>query len=181
MECFDLSEVIIITQSIEPHNLLKVIVICLIMKVCIGGTFDILHQGHRTLIDKAFEVAGTHGSVFIGIATGELLQQKNDVKPLNERKRSIKQYLSSKGVLDQAIIQPITNKYGPLLEEDFDVIVVSPETVKTAEEINRKRKSTGKKPVEIIQIPFVLANDNKTISSSRIKKGEIDKEGKILE
>jgi pantetheine-phosphate adenylyltransferase len=151
------------------------------MKVCIGGTFDILHQGHKTLIDKAFEIAGSQGSVFIGITTEELLKQKNDVKPLDERKMSIKQYLSNKGVLDQAIIQSITDKYGPLLDEDFDVIVVSPETVKTAEEINRKRKKTGKKTVEIIQIPFVLANDNKPISSSRIKKGEIDKEGKILE
>ena len=150
------------------------------MKVCIGGTFDILHQGHKTLIEKAFEIAGTHGSVFIGVATGELLQQKNDVKPLDERKKSIERYLSNKGVLDQAIIQSITDKYGPLLDEDFDVIVVSPETVKTAEEINRKRKSNGKKPVEIIQIPFVLANDKKPISSSRIKKGEIDKEGNIL-
>jgi len=151
------------------------------MRVCIGGTFDILHKGHKKLIDKAFEIAGSQGSVFIGITTEEPLKQKNDVKPLDERKKSIERYLSNKEVLDQATIQPITDKYGPLLDEDFDVIVVSPETVKTAEEINRKRKNTSKKPVEIIQIPFVLANDNKPISSSRIKKGEIDKEGNILE
>lgn len=151
------------------------------MKVCIGGTFDVLHKGHKTLIDKAFEIAGTHESVFIGITIEELLKQKNDVKPIEERKKSIEQYLTNKGILNQAIIQPITDKYGPLLKEDFDAIVVSPETVETAKEINRKRESTGKKPVKIIQIPFVLANDNKPISSSRIKKGEIDKEGKILE
>jgi len=151
------------------------------MRVCIGGTFDILHKGHKKLIDKAFEIAGTPGSVFIGIAMGELLKQKNDVKTLEDRKKSIERYLSNKGVLHQAIIQPITDKYGPLLKEDFDAIVVSPETVETAKEINKKRKKTGKKPVKIIQIPFVLANDNKLISSSRIKKGEIDKEGNILE
>ena len=151
------------------------------MRVCIGGTFDMFHQGHKTLIDKAFEIAGHHGSVFIGIATAKLLKQKNNVKPIEERKKSIEQYLTNKGILNQAIIQPITDKYGPLLKEDFDVIVVSPETVETAKEINRKRESNGKKPVKIIQIHFVLANDNKPISSSRIKKGEIDKEGNILE
>ena len=43
------------------------------MKVCIGGTFNPLHKGHKLLIDKAFEVAGKQGSVFIGITTGEIV------------------------------------------------------------------------------------------------------------
>ena len=67
-----------------------------------------------------------------------------------------------------------------MLYDDYDVIVVSPETFSTAEEINSKRIKLGHKPLEIIKIPFVLAEDGKPISSSRIYSKEIDIEGNIL-
>ncbi len=47
-----------------------------IMKVVLGGTFDIIHKGHKKLIDKAFETASENGSVFIGVSTGDLLNCK---------------------------------------------------------------------------------------------------------
>ena len=150
------------------------------MRVCIGGTFNTLHKGHKLLIDKAFEVAGIRGSVFIGITTGEILSGKNDVKPMIERKKSIEKYLSKKGFINRAVIEPIKDKYGPSIEEEFDAIVVSPETINTAEDINKKRNKIKKKPLKIIQIPFVLAENGAPISSSRIKKMEIDEYGNIL-
>jgi pantetheine-phosphate adenylyltransferase len=150
------------------------------MRVCIGGTFNILHKGHKQLIDKAFETAGIRGSVFIGITTGESTSGKKDVKPMMNRKASIEQYLSKREFINRATIGPIEDKYGPSVKEEFDAIVVSPETVNTAKEINKKRKRLNKKPLKIIQIPFVLAEDNKPISSSRIKKKEIDEYGNIL-
>ncbi|GAG57612.1 unnamed protein product [marine sediment metagenome] len=97
-----------------------------------------------------------------------------------ERKTSIEQYLSKKGFIDRATIGPIEDKYGPSVKEEFDAIVVSPETVNTAKEINKKRKRLKKKPLKIVQIPFVLAEDNVPISSSRIKKREINEHGNIL-
>ncbi len=150
------------------------------MRVCIGGTFNILHKGHKLVIDKAFETAGIRGSVFIGITTGENLIGKKDVKSMIKRKRSIEQYLSKKGFINRATIEPIEDKFGPSVEEEFDAIVVSPETLNTAKEINKKRKRLNKKQLKIIQIPFVLAEDNIPISSTRIKKKEIDEHGNIL-
>jgi len=150
------------------------------MRVCIGGTFNILHKGHKTLISKAFEVAGIGGSVFIGLTTEEITKRKKDLKTFEQREKAIIDYLSEKKLSNHVIIKPIKDKYGPSIEKEFDAIVVSPETVKTAEEINRKRKKIGKKPLKIIQIQFVLAEDGIPVSSSRIKKGEIDADGRIL-
>ena len=150
------------------------------MKVCVGGTFNILHSGHKLLINKAFETAGTEGSVFIGLTSRELTKNKRNVKSLEERKKTLERYLSKRGFLDRAVIKPITDKYGPSIDEEFDTIIVSPGTIKTAEEINYKRRKKGKKPLKIIQIPFVLAEDGVPISSSRIKNKEIDANGKIL-
>jgi len=138
------------------------------MRVCIGGTFDTLHKGHELLIDKAFQTAGKQGSVFIGITTGEIPKTKGNIKSFEERKKTIEQYLLKK------------DKYGPSIRDEFDAIVISPETKPTAEEINDKRRQNMKKPLKIVQIPFVLANDGAPISSSRIKKKEIDENGRIL-
>lgn len=150
------------------------------MKVCIGGTFDILHKGHKSLIDKALEVAGKDGYVFIGLTRGRITKRKKDLKPFEQRKKAIIDYLSEKKLPNHVVIKPIKDKYGPSVEKEFDAIVISPETMKTAKEINRKRKKIGRKPLKIIQIQFVLAEDGIPVSSSRIKKNEIDVDGRIL-
>ncbi len=85
-----------------------------------------------------------------------------------------------KECIDRATIKPIKDKYGPSIRGEFDAIVISPETKPTAEEINDKRRQNMKKPLKIVQIPFVLANDGAHISSSRIRKKEIDENGRIL-
>jgi cytidyltransferase-like protein len=150
------------------------------MNVCLGGTFFPLHKGHKVLLKKAFQVAGPKGSVFIGITSTAMAKKKGTFASFEKRKKIIEQFLSDKKVLKQAIIQPISDKFGPTLQGDFDAIVVSPETKPTAEEINRGRKLLGKKPLRIIVIPFVLSEDRKPISSSRIRQKEIDENGIML-
>ena len=150
------------------------------MRVCIGGTFDSLHAGHVSLIDKALQTAGKQGSVFIGVTEGEIIKSKKDVKPFEQRKQAILNYLRKKNHNSSVEIKPITNKYGPSIVREFDAIVVSPETIKTAEEINDKRRKLGKKPLKIIKIPFVLAENGTPISSSRIKNSEINADGNLI-
>ena len=150
------------------------------MRVCIGGTFDTLHKGHKLLIDKALQTGGKKGSVFIGVTTENMSKIKGDIKSFRKRRKNIEKYLISKGYINRTTIKEIFDKYGPSIEGNFDAIVVSPETKSTAEEINKKRQQKGKKLLEIVQIPFVLANDDIPISSSRIRKKEIDENGIIL-
>jgi len=150
------------------------------MKVCVGGTFNIFHKGHKKLLDKAFQIAGKNGVVYIGLIIGKMLSKKHFIIPFEDRKREIKKYLKNGGYDNRAIIKPIHDIYGLAVDLDFDVIIVSPETIKNAEIINKERKKIGKKFLKIIQIPFVLAEDNKPISSTRIYNNEINKEGRIL-
>lgn len=147
------------------------------MKVCVGGTFDPLHRGHRALLEKAFEVGDY---VLIGLTSDGMAKNMKILrtKGYQIREKELKNYLRRKGFKNFDVVK-INDRYGPSINGNFDVIVVSPETEKIAYEINRIRVKNGKKSLKIHTIHFVLADDKKIISSSRIKNGEIDIEGHI--
>ncbi len=147
------------------------------MRVCIGGTFDPLHKGHRALIEKAFQLGDY---VLIGVTSDEMVKKMKilKVRDYQIREEGLKDYLRRKKFKNFRIVK-INDRYGPSINDEFDVIVVSPETETIAYEINKIRMRNGKKSLKIHVIPFVLADDTKNISSSRVKKGEIDIEGHI--
>ncbi|HIH97533.1 MAG TPA: phosphopantetheine adenylyltransferase [Thermoplasmata archaeon] len=153
------------------------------MRVCTGGTFDPLHDGHKVLIRKAFEVAGQNGRVTIGLTSDSFATSHHYYKLLSygERKRNLLGFLSEEGCSSSRYeIVELNDPWGPSLTEDFDAIVVSPETFKSALILNKKRKEKGLKPIKVIGIPLINAEDGKPICSTRIYKKEIDKHGKVL-
>lgn len=145
-------------------------------KVIIGGTFDFFHKGHRALIGRAFEL----GDVQIGLSSNEMAEKYRTRKVENflSRKTELESFIQNE-LGKRADIFELNDQYGPTIKEDFDYIVTSPETYQTALEINARRRGLGKKPIEIIKIDYVLAQDGKPISSTRILKGEIDEEGNL--
>ena len=149
-------------------------------RVCVGGTFDILHVGHRNLLIRASEEGD---EVLIGLTTDVRAKQSRKSEVLNSyeiRKENLEYYLASEGLLEKFIIVPLNNDWGPsVVDEDFDAIVVSEETKKTADKINSIRVSEGKNKLDVVVVPLVLADDGQTISSSRIRKQEIDAKGKL--
>ncbi|HJJ55294.1 MAG TPA: adenylyltransferase/cytidyltransferase family protein, partial [Methanocorpusculum sp.] len=60
------------------------------MKVMVGGTFDMLHIGHKALLRQAFETAGTDGFVIIGLSSDEFAGRKqHPVHTFETRKKEL--------------------------------------------------------------------------------------------
>lgn len=146
-------------------------------RVIIGGTFDVFHNGHKVLLKRAFEL----GDLTVGLTADIMAEKmkKRKVRYFRLRKKELEDFVKKEFKIKPKIIK-IKDKFGPTLKEDFDYIVVSPETYKTALLINKKRKKLNKKPLKIVTIKLVLAKDRKPISSTRILKGEIDRAGNLL-
>jgi pantetheine-phosphate adenylyltransferase len=150
--------------------------------VGVGGTFDELHKGHRALLVKAFEV-GDH--VVIGMSTDEFVRTMG--KPhltasYRQRLRDLKNFLGEPGLLQRAEIIPISDAYGGVLlsKGPIEALIVSRETEPTAVKINEKRQEIGLTPLQIIVIDMIPSENHSPISTTRIRRGEIDREGRLL-
>ena len=153
-------------------------VVC--MRVCLGGTFFPLHEGHKALLRKAVQVAGSNGFVLIGVTSAVMAKKKGIHVSFRSRKQALERFLSNEHHQTKIEIISLSDAYGPVLDGDFDAIVVSPETRRIAKDINEKRRLQQKKPLQIIVVPFVLAEDNQPISSSRIRRKEITEDGTMV-
>jgi pantetheine-phosphate adenylyltransferase len=150
-------------------------------KVAVGGTFDEFHKGHKALLLKAFEV-GEH--VLIGLCSDDFVAKMgkpHNTAPYQERLKELNAFLRERNLSDKAEIIPLNDPYGnTLTDKCIGALVVSEETKATALKINQKRKEAGLPPLEIIVISMVPAENCAPISTTRIRRGEIDREGHLL-
>ena len=150
-------------------------------KAATGGTFNEIHLGHQILLHTAFSVSR---EVIIGVTSDEFVKKlgkEHDIKPYRERVGGLESFLKERGYLGRGRIVELNDPYGPVIhEEDIEAIVASQFTAGRGEEINRIRAEKGLPPLEIITCPIVLAEDGKPISSTRIARGEITWDGRVL-
>ena len=144
-------------------------------KVAVGGTFDKFHEGHKKLLNTAFEIADF---VEIGVTSDAFGGLKGNIDSCKIRIDNIKSFFSHK---TNFIVIPLDDSYGTTIyDADFEAIVVSKETEPTAIEINEIRSSKSMDMLDIIVVNFVLAYDGNPISSTRIRSGEINNHGDLL-
>ena len=136
-------------------------------RVAVGGTFDKFHYGHRHLIDTAFEIGE---SVEIGVTSNVFACKKEgDVDSCDVRMANLNKFLATDH--SNFHISRLDDPYGPTIhDENYDAIVVSEETEPNAIKINEIRVSKGMKPLDIVVVSFVLADDGIPISSTRIRQ-----------
>ena len=148
--------------------------------IATGGTFDILHKGHYTLLLKAFEVGK---QVIIGISSDNYtsLKKKKITNEYPIRLKNLKRFIEDKFNKSNYSIYELNDFYGPtVLTNDVQAIVTTEGTKENCIKINELRKSKGLPQLEIIIVPLVKDQDGKVISSTRIRRGEIDINGNKL-
>lgn len=147
--------------------------------VAIGGTFDMIHAGHRQLIDRAFS---TGELVMIGLTSDDFVVRsgKKIQNDFRTRRIQLESYLQEKYPSRKYTIAKLENRFGPdIFTNAVDAIVVSTETRPVVEEANRKRKSIGLPDLKVEVVPITMAEDGRRISSTRVRSGEIDVEGHL--
>ena len=148
--------------------------------IAMGGTFDIIHHGHITLLSTAFDISE---KVIIGLTSDEFAQKKgkNPIHKYDERLKNLTSIIFKKFPNSYFEISQLNNDFGPaVFEKEVQALVVSDETKNQGNILNKLRTERNISPVEIIVVPMTLAKDGKRISTTRIKNSEIDSDGNLL-
>jgi pantetheine-phosphate adenylyltransferase len=149
--------------------------------VAVGGTFDELHKGHRALLLKAFDIGER---VLVGLCSDRLVEsftKPHVTASYEERLRELRIFLDRHGLLCGAEIMRLDDPFGVMLSGDsVEALIVSKETERVGVKINEERARRGLAAVEIVVVDMVPSEDCLPISTTRIRVGEIDKEGKLI-
>lgn len=144
--------------------------------VVAGGTFDHFHKGHREFLKF---ILSCSKKVVLGLTSDQYIKNKkliDSIENYSKRKQTLERFLETQKALERVEIAPIDNLFIPKQWEELPIeaIIVSKDSKQGAEEINKKRNS----PLKIVIAPFSTGEDGKIISSTRIRNGEINREGK---
>ena len=149
-------------------------------RVATGGTFDHFHAGHRHLLERSFELGD---EVVIGLTSDEFARKEGKVpqEPFGQRKARLEAYIRKSFPGRRYIIAKLDDYFGPgIASKDVEALVASPETGKRVELANELRARKGFPRLELVVVDWVFAEDGRPISSSRIRNGEIDEDGRLI-
>jgi pantetheine-phosphate adenylyltransferase len=149
--------------------------------VAVGGTFDEFHKGHKALLMKAYELGE---QVVIGLSSdafAKKLNKPHTTASYKQRLEELKAFLHEHDFLSRSRITTLNDIYGVTLSEGcVEALIVSKETEPAAMRINNKRKEIGLPPLQIVVIDMVPSENHVAISTTRIYRREIDREGHLL-
>lgn len=136
--------------------------------VCVGGTFDGMHYGHRKLLTLAISsIQPISGRLLVGVTRDEMLTNKvfaESIPPLEDRIAGVIDFLGNvaPGMKNRIHCVPINDEYGPPgqplksnvypgLVNDFDALVLSHETLPTGRKLNAYRDEVlGLEPLKLL-------------------------------
>jgi len=149
-------------------------------KVATGGTFDHIHAGHRKLLERSFQVGD---EVVIGLTSDEFVARlgKKPDHGYEKRKAELGSFIEQRFPGRKFHIAKLNDYFGPgIASSEVEALVASPETSRRLALANKLRAEKGFPPLKLVTVEWIDADDGRRISSTRIRKGEIDPEGKLL-
>ena len=139
----------------------------------VAGTFNILHDGHKKLIDRAFSVGD---EVYIGITSDRMASSsRKSVNSYYIREKAVTDYARTK---DRPFrIFQIDDVYGPdEMMDHVDVLVVSEETVGNGEKVVERASEKGR-TIELSIVDLLKKKDGTKLSSTDIVYGVCSRNG----
>ena len=140
-------------------------------QVVLGGTFDHLHVGHRKLLTtailvcrKRLVVGVTHDCMLVKKANRHLIQS------YKERAAAVDQFVRSINPALNLEVVPIRDMYGPTVSDpNLHAIVVSSETAKNAEVLNKERQRRRMDPMAVVSLARVSAVSSSFLRNATAK------------
>ena len=140
-----------------------------------------LHAGHRHLLSEAFKLGDM---VLIGVTNDQLvltLHKKHQVRSFSSRVRDLNRFLKTRCWVSRARVTALHEPYGPAARrKKLQALIVSKGTLASARRLNRLRRQNGLQPLDLFVVDLLKAADGKPISTTRIRNGEIDVQGRVL-
>ncbi|KAM6295439.1 bifunctional coenzyme A synthase [Aegotheles albertisi] len=145
--------------------------------VAVGGTFDRLHGAHRLLLSACCLLA--QHRVLAGVADGDLLRHKvlpELIEPYELRAAKLREFLEDVKPSLRYDIVSLADPYGPAgTDPDLRCLVVSEETRRGGEAVNKKRLENGLPELVLYEIllmkdPEHSQNEEEKISSSSLRQ-----------
>lgn len=127
---------------------------------------------------RAFDSADT---VYIGLSSDELARKlgKTIDHDFGSRKSKLEQFLKAEYPNRDFQISCLHEAFGPqIFSSKIGALVVSEETLGNVAVANEKRKKLGLDALHLEIVSIVKSQDGGKISSTRIRAGEIDIEGR---
>lgn len=130
-----------------------------------GGTFDRLHEGHKDLLRKAFEVGDT---VTIGMTADALVRDKylsELIQPFEVRMTALQNWLDAEYGFERYRIVVNTGVYNDhILDPSLEATILVDKTFHHGQNINALREKHGLPPVD-----FVMT-ETSNVSSSELRR-----------
>jgi len=151
--------------------------------IIVGGTFDVIHRGHKVLLDKAIQLAYCLDEKLIVTVTEDLISvfKSHPINTYIDRVTAVECYILNQMLPVDYSIYKLHNHPSEKIIHELEsaksvTLVVSQE--KYANAFNTMNELNIETTMVII--PMVKANDGKRISSTRVRANEIDLDGNVI-
>ena len=134
--------------------------------VCVGGTFDMMHYGHRKLLTLAVSsVRPETGRLLVAVKSDDMLTRKayaRCIQPLDERVSGVLDFVANlaPAMVDRVRCVPLCDEYGPpghpvdpsrACPNNYDALVISHESLPAGRRLNIHREEVlGLGPLKLL-------------------------------